>query len=283
MCGAVACFAFLDTTAKYLNLYMDTLQVSWARYMAAFLLTLVISNPLTHPRLVRTSRPWLQITRGLLLLASTIFNFLALRWLQLDEALTIMFSQPLLVAILAGPLLGEWVGWRRWLAIGTGFVGVVVVTRPSFGGIHPAAILPFAAAISLAFYAIATRSLSRTDSNETTLFYSNMVGALALTPVLPFVWTTPTGWFLVVLMLLIGALASFGHYLLIAGHRHAPASVLAPFMYTQLVWVIGLGYLVFVNVPQAWTLVGAAIVVGSGLYLLHRERVRAVAAKMPPL
>src|SRR4029453_2754021 len=92
MCGAVASFAFLDTTAKYLNLYMDTLQVSLARYIAAFFLTLVISNPLTHAGLVRTSRPWLQIPRGLLLLASTIFNFLALRWLQLDEALTIMFS-----------------------------------------------------------------------------------------------------------------------------------------------------------------------------------------------
>src|SRR5262249_325802 len=155
-----------------------------------------------------------------------------------------MFSQPLLVAILAGPLLGEWVGWRRWLAIGTGFVGVVVVTRPGFGGIHAAAILPFAAAISLALYAITTPALARTDANETTLFYSNMVGALALTPVLPFVWTTPGNWLLVILMLLTGALASFGHYLLIAGHWHAPASVLAPFMYTQLVWVIGLGYAV---------------------------------------
>ena len=116
MCGAVACFAFLDTTAKYLNHSMDTLQVVWARYMSAFVLTLFISNPVSRPGLVHTSRPALQVGRAALLLLSSVFNFLALRFLQLDEVLAIMFSQPFLVAILAGPMLGEWVGWRRWIA-----------------------------------------------------------------------------------------------------------------------------------------------------------------------
>jgi len=274
MCGAVACFAFLDTTAKYLNHYMDTLQVVWARYMSAFVLTLFISNPVSRPGLVRTSRPVLQIGRAMLLLLSSVFNFLALRYLQLDEVLAIMFSQPFLVAILAGPILGEWVGWRRWIAIGAGFIGVLVVTRPGYGGMHPAALFALASALCLALYGIATRALARTDSNETTLLYSNMVGALMMLPVLPLVWTNPGDWFLVGLMALMGALGSFGHYLLIAGHRGAPASVLAPFMYTQLVWVAALGYLVFGNVPNRWTLAGAAIVIGSGLYLFHRERVR---------
>jgi drug/metabolite transporter (DMT)-like permease len=283
MCGAVACFAFLDTTAKYLNNHMDTLQVVWARYMSAFALTLLISNPVSRPGLVLTSRPLLQVGRGVLLLLSSVFNFLALRYLQLDEVLAIMFSQPFLVAVLAGPMLGEWVGWRRWIAICAGFVGVVVVTRPGYGGIHPAALYALAGALCLALYGIATRALARTDSNETTLFYSNMVGALMMAPVLPFVWSNPGDWHLVGLMMLMGVFGGFGHYLLIAGHRGAPASVLAPFMYTQLVWVVTLGYLVFGNVPNRWTLAGAAIVIASGLYLFHRERVRGIPPQIDPL
>jgi drug/metabolite transporter (DMT)-like permease len=274
MCGAVACFAGLDASAKYLNASMDTLQVVWARYTSAFLLTLILSNPLSRPGLLKTTRPLLQVGRSILLVGSTLLNFLAFRYLQLDEALTIMFSTPLLVAILSGPLLGEWVGWRRWAAIGVGFLGVLVVTRPIGGGIHPAALFSLASAGCLAFYAIATRVLSRTDSNETTLFYSNVVGALVMLPVVPFVWTTPQRPIEIALMVVMGFFGALGHYLLITAHRLAPAHVLAPFMYTQLVWVIALGFLVFADVPNRWTLAGAGIVVASGLYILHRERVR---------
>jgi drug/metabolite transporter (DMT)-like permease len=274
MCGAVACFAGLDATAKYLNGHMDTLQVAWARYTSAFALTLILSNPFTRPGLVSTSRPVLQISRAALLLGSTLFNFIAFRYLQLDEALAIMFSTPFLVAALSGPMLGEWVGWRRWAAIGVGFLGVLVVTRPVSGGIHPAALISLASAGCLAFYAITTRVLARTDASETTLFYSNVVGALLMLPVLPFVWTTPNSPLLIALMVVMGAFAALGHYMLIVAHRLAPAHVLAPFMYTQLVWVIALGFIVFADVPNQWTLAGAGIVVASGLYLLHRERVR---------
>jgi drug/metabolite transporter (DMT)-like permease len=274
MCGAVACFATLDATAKYLNGHMDTLQVAWARYTSAFLLTLILSNPLSRPGLVRSSRPVLQISRAALLLGSTLLNFLAFRYLQLDEALAIMFSTPFIVAALSGPLLGEWVGWRRWAAIGVGFLGVLVVTRPTSGGIHPAALFSLASASCLALYAIATRVLSRSDSSETTLFFSNVVGALVMLPIVPFVWTTPKSSLLIVLMVVMGIFASLGHYLLIRAHRLAPAHVLAPFMYTQLVWVLVLGFTIFADLPNGWTLAGAGIVVASGLYLLHRERVR---------
>jgi drug/metabolite transporter (DMT)-like permease len=130
MCGAVACFAMLDTTAKYLNLYMSTLQVVWARYTGAFLFPFIVSNPWTRPGLTRTNRPALQIARSVLLLASTLCNFLALRYLQLAEAIALVFSTPFFVAALSGPMLGEWVHWRRWTAIAVGFVGVLVVTRP---------------------------------------------------------------------------------------------------------------------------------------------------------
>jgi drug/metabolite transporter (DMT)-like permease len=274
MCGAVACFSLLDTAAKYLNLHMDTLQVVWARYTGAFLFPFMVSNPWTRPGVMHTGRPVLQIGRSVLLLGSTLGNFLALRYLQLDEAIAIIFSTPFFVAALSGPMLGEWVRWRRWTAIAVGFVGVLVIARPGSASFQPAALLSLAAAACYAVYSIITRILARTDSNETTLFYSNLIGALAMMPVVPFVWVTPSDALVIALMVATGALASFGHYLLIAGHRLAPAAVLSPFIYTELVWVIALGFLVFGDVPNRWTLAGSAIVVASGLYILHRERVR---------
>jgi drug/metabolite transporter (DMT)-like permease len=273
MCGAVGSFAFLDTTAKYLGRQIDVLQVVWARYTFAFLLTLVVSNPLNRPGLLRTGRPIFQVGRAALLLGSTFLNFFALKYLRLDQVLAIAFSTPFFVAALSGPVLGEWVGARRWAAIGVGFIGIVVVTRPGFGIVHPAAFLAVMAALSYAAYALSTRILARTDSNETTLFYSNFVGAALMLPVVPFFWTTPD-LRQVVLMALAGALASLGHYMLIAAHRLAPASLLSPFIYSQLVWVIALGYAVFGDVPDAYTLIGASIVIASGLYVFHRERVR---------
>jgi drug/metabolite transporter (DMT)-like permease len=274
MCGAVACFACLDATAKYLVGGMDIMLVVWARYASAMLLTLAVSNPINRPGLLKTTRPVLQLVRSTLLLGSTVFNFIAFRYLQLDEALAILFSTPFIVSALAGPMLGEWLGWRRWTAICVGFAGVLLVIRPGLGGFQWAGLFSLASALCYALYGIATRVLSRTDSNETTLFYSNLVGTVAMLPVLPFVWVMPTDPLTIMLMLVMGAFGSFGHYLLIAGHRLAPASVLSPFIYTQLVWATAFGYLVFGNVPNGWTLAGAAVVVGSGLYILHRERIR---------
>jgi drug/metabolite transporter (DMT)-like permease len=272
MCGAVALFAVLDTTAKYLNTQMDSLEIAWARYTSAFVLTLIISNPLTHKKLLRTASPKLQITRSILLVASTALNFLALRWLQLDEALSIVFTFPFIVAIISGPMLGEWLGWRRWSAICFGFGGVLLITRPGFGGMHPAAFISLAATICYSFYAVITRIVSRVDSNQTSLFYSNFIGALVMLPVIPFVWTTPSNWIIALMLLCTGVLGSLGHFCLISGHRLAPASVLSPFIYTQLIWVVILGYFVFDHVPTGWTMAGAAMVIGSGLYLLYRER-----------
>ena len=273
MCGAVALFACLDTTAKYLNTHMDSLQIAWARYSSAFVLTLIVSNPLTHPGLLRTKRLKLQIARSVLLVSSTALAFVALRWLQVDEALSILFTFPFIVAIVSGPMLGEWIGWRRWSAIGVGFGGVLLITRPGFGGgMHPAALITLAATICYGFYAVITRIVSRVDSNQTSLFYVNFGGALLLLPVIPFVWTAPENWTIALMMVGTGVLGSAGHFLLISGHRLAPAAVLSPFVYTQLIWVVILGYLVFDHVPNGWTMAGAAIVIASGLYLLYRER-----------
>lgn len=271
MCGAVFSFSCLDAMAKYLGTHMDTLQVVGVRYVCAFLIALAFSNPINRPGLMHSKRPMLQLLRSALLFGSTVFNFMAFRFLQLDEALAILFSTPFLVAILAGPLLGEWIGWRRWTAIMVGFSGVLLVVRPGMGGLQWAAFLSFGSACCYAVYNIVTRMLSRHDSSHTTLFYANLFGAVIMVPVLPFVWTPPNA-LDVVLMVAVGAFGSFGHYLLILAHHRAPASVLSPFMYTQLLWATPLGYLIFADVPTRWTLAGAAIVVASGLYLLYRER-----------
>ena len=272
MCCAVALFACLDTTAKYLSTGMATLEIVWARYTSAFLLTFIVSNPVTKPDLLRVGSLRLQITRSVLLVSSTSLNFMALRYMQLADVLSIIFTFPFIVAIISGPMLGEWIGWRRWCAIMFGFGGVLLITRPGSGSMQPAALFSLAATTCYGFYAVITRIVSRTDSNQTSLFYGNLVGALVMLPVLPFVWQAPSNWGVAGLMLATGVFGSLGHFCLISGHRLAPASVLSPFVYTQLLWVTILGYLVFGALPTAWTLGGASMVVSSGLYLLYRER-----------
>jgi drug/metabolite transporter (DMT)-like permease len=154
-----------------------------------------------------------------------------------------------------------------------GFAGILLVTRPGAGGIHPAALLVVVAAICYALYSILTRVLVRSDSDATTNFYSNLVGAAAITLAVPFYWTSQSDAIVIALMCSMGLFSGFGHFLLIRAHRLAPAGVLAPFIYTEIVWMIALGFLIFGDLPSRWTLAGVAVVIASGLYLLYRERV----------
>jgi len=272
MCAAVFCFSLLDTTAKVLIHHMDTLQVIWGRYASHFLLSLLFVNPWTTPGLLKTKRPWLQIGRSALLLLSTAFNFVALHYLQLDQTSAIGFTTPFFVALCAGPMLGEWIGPRRWMAILFGFAGILLVTRPGAGGIHPAAISSVLSAFCYALYSLSTRVLAAYDSTATTVFYSALVGVLVTTLPLPAVWVTPANPWLVAGMIATGAAGWIGHLFLTMAHRRAPAPILAPFMYTQIVWMIAGGFLVFGDTPSLWTLAGVAVVIASGLYLLYRER-----------
>jgi drug/metabolite transporter (DMT)-like permease len=271
-CAACFCFALLDTSGKWLNGHLPVLEVVWARYACHFLLSLLFVNPWTTPGLLSTRRPWLQIGRSTLLLLSTAFNFFALRYLQLDQTTSIIFATPFLVALLAGPTLGEWIGPRRWAAIIVGFIGVAIVTRPFTGGFHPAMILSLLAAICYALYSITTRILAAHDSTATTVFFSALVGTVISSIPLPFVWVTPSEPLVLSGMVAIGALGWIGHLFLIMAHRVAPAASLAPFVYTQLIWAMATGFLVFGDVPARVTLIGAGIVVLSGLYLIYRER-----------
>ncbi|MBA5777373.1 DMT family transporter [Stappia sp. F7233] len=273
MCAAVFCFAGLDATAKFLVRDLPAVQVVWMRFLTHVVLAMIIFRVWRDIAIFR-SRHWgLHLIRSLCLLGSTVFNFLAVRYLQLAETVSIMFAAPFVVTALAGPILGEWAGLRRWLAIAVGFLGVLVVVRPGVGGMHWAAIYSVAAMGCYAFYALLTRKMAGTDSAAGMLIISGAVAALAMTPVAIDAWVMPKDASTWLLLLSTGAYGSIGHLALIQAHRLAPAPLLAPFMYTQIVWMVGLGYLVFNDVPGPWTFLGAAIVVSSGLYILYRERV----------
>ncbi|MEC9369405.1 MAG: DMT family transporter [Pseudomonadota bacterium] len=277
MCAAVSLFAFLDATAKYLVSVkgLPVIEVVWLRFVVNALLTFAIVSPMALPRLIRTARPGHQALRSLFMLGATVFNFAAVKYLQLDQTVTIFFLTPLLVAALAGPLLGEWVGWRRLLAILSGFLGVLLVTRPGFGGIHWAVTFSFCATLSYALYNISTRYLAGHDPTEVTLFYSPAAGLILTMPFALLGWVWPADLLSWVLLASLGILGGAGHWLLILAHRTAPAPVLSPFVYVGLVWMTLLGYLMFGDVPSPWTLAGGAIVILSGLYLLYRERSKA--------
>lgn len=276
ICAAVAFFALLDATGKYTVtvLAVPLFQVVWIRFVSHAVLNAVVLGPDTFMRSLKSTRPGQQFLRSMFLFGSTAFNFAALRYLQLDQSVTIFFLTPFFVAMLAGPLLGEWIGWRRLVAVMIGFSGVILVVRPGFGGIHWAAIYSFCSVISYAFYIISTRYLARYDPPLVTQVWSPLGGVLAMAPLGISVWVWPPDVLTWVLICSTGLWGCCGHYLLIQAHRRAPAPVLAPFSYIGIIFQTTLGYLVFADVPSAWTLAGGAVIVGCGLYLLHRERVR---------
>ena len=272
MCGAMLCFTGLDTCAKWLSFGLPAMQIVWARYVAAALIALAASRPLSRPSALRSKRPWLQLLRSTLLLGSTMANVLALRQLQLSETATISFLTPIFVALLAGPVLGERVGAERMAAIAVGFLGVAIATRPGTASFQPIVFLAIAGVLCNSGYVLATRRLAADDAPQTTLAWTQIAGIAFLTPLLPWIWrhpATPEVW---LVMAAMGAFGAGGHALLIVAHRYAPAPALTPFSYTQLIWMIVSGVLVFGDWPSAATLVGAAVVVACGAYLALRER-----------
>ncbi|MCT8970978.1 DMT family transporter [Microbaculum marinisediminis] len=272
MIVAGLCFSALDTCAKLLVAEFAAIQVVFVRFLGHLLLTVGGVGPRNLPSVWRTKRPVLMIVRGLLLFGSTLGNFMALRYLALSETVSIFFSSPFLVAIIAGPILGEWIGPRRWAAVLFGFAGVLVVTQPGTAGFHWAALYSISASCCYALYAIVTRILAATDSNRAQQFYASLVGTLAFLPAMPFVWVWPQDLLSVALMAGTGVFGFVGHGFLITAHRYAPAAILSPFVYVQIIWMTLFGFAVFGHVPTTANLLGAGIVVASGLYLLFRER-----------
>jgi drug/metabolite transporter (DMT)-like permease len=271
MVCAITLFGFMDATVKYLARDYAVPQIVWARFTFHLIIFIAVFAPSgSVVGLFRSTRPGLQLLRSIFLLSATLMFFTALSYLPLAEAISIGFVSPLVVTALAIPLLKERVGIRRWSAILVGFAGVLIVIRPGSGIFHWAAVLPLGMAVCYAFYQILTRIASRTEDARTSQLWAPSIGVLVLSAIMPWFWTAPTlaGW---MLMAFAGLCGGVGHFLLIKAYEVAPASVLSPFVYTQLIWMIALGYLLFGDLPAAATLVGGALVIGSGLYIFRRE------------
>ncbi|MEO1207863.1 MAG: DMT family transporter [Pseudomonadota bacterium] len=287
---AVSLFSCLDTTAKVLvdSYQMPVAQVTWVRFVVQFVALLVLVplfGRLSVTQLFSTQRFGLQMVRSVLMALTTLFNFLAVEYLRLDQTITIMFLAPLVVALLAGPFLNEWVGWRRLVAILIGFAGILVAVHPGVAPVHPAVGYSFAAMSAMALFMIVTRMVASHDPPLVTLFYSMFAGVVFGAPFAIAEWDWPTDWTLWAGLVSLGLFGGAGHYLLILAYRLGPASTISPFIYFQILTMTLLGYLVFGDQPDVYTFVGSLLVVGSGVYLVNRERQlrnEAVAVKSEP-
>ncbi len=265
------CFSLLDSNAKWLGQRYPVGQVVWMRYTIGTVIAILYAAHALRGSMFATRHPWLQMSRGVLLLLCTATNFLALAYLPLALVLAVIFTAPLMTCALSVPLLGEKVGWRRWTAICVGFIGILVIVRPGFGEVHWAVLAALASALFGALYNIVTRQVARHDDTRVSLVYVSLVGALVATPGLAVGWVTPQDWDWL-LFLGLGASGALGHFLLIGAFKHASASTLAPFSYAQIIWTTMLGYIIFQDLPDAMTFLGASIIIASGIYLVYRER-----------
>lgn len=272
MCLAVALIAGQEAMAKYLGQSLPMLQVIGARYFGHLALMVLVLMPRHGLTLFKAKRPLVQTGRSLLLLIDTGLFFFSLTMIGLAEATAIFFSVPILVVLLSIPLLGERVEWPRLIAVGVGFIGMLVIIRPGSGAIGIGALLTFGAAFCVSLFNIITRKLADEDPVPVTMFYTALAGALIMMLVVPFIWENPVSWQQWTALILIGIAGGAAHSCIIASHVFAPASTVAPFMYSQIFWALGLGYLFFGALPDQFTVVGGMIVIASGLYLLRRQQ-----------
>ncbi len=267
-------FTLLDGSAKWLVGSVPVIVVVWLRFAAHVLFAGVLLLPLRGLSLVRTRHLRWHILRALMFVAMTGMNFWALQYLQLTVTSSIFFTVPILIALFAAPMLGEKLDRGRWVAVVLGFAGVLVIIRPGSAAFHPAMIAAMVNAVLYALFNLMTRRLAAYDSPETIQFLPAVGATLLLAPFALAYWQSPAGWLEWGVLCLLGVCGGLGHYLLALAHRYAPATVLAPFLYQQVVYMALFGYLVFGDVPGAPVWIGAAIVIASGLYLFARERSR---------
>ena len=266
-------FALQDGVSRHLasNYHVITVVAIRFWFMAAFTLSVSAGREGGIARFARTAYPKTQILRGVLLVAEVVVTVLSFVLLGLIETHAIFAVYPLLVAALAGPVLGEYVGWRRGLAILVGLVGVLVILRPGIRVFSPAALVPLAGALMFAVYALLTRLVARRDSASTTFFYTGTAGAAAVTLVVPFFWTPMHGAADWLWMGLLCGMAVLGHFLMIKAYEVAEAGIVQPFAYFQLFFIVILGLALFGERPDAWTFAGAALILTAGLYTILRQ------------
>ncbi|MBK5927471.1 DMT family transporter [Rhodobaculum claviforme] len=273
MVAVTLVFSAQDAISRHLAGEYNVLMVVMVRYwfFAAFVIAVAARRPGGLRRAAATRQPWVQVARGLLLAAEVCVMVLAFVVLGLAATHAVFAAYPLLVAALSGPVLGERVGWRRWMAIAAGFVGIVIILQPGGAALQPAALIPLAAALGFALYSLLTRYAAREDSAAVSFFWTGTTGAVAMTAVGLWFWQpmAPADWGWMALLCCTGA---FGHWLLIRAYEVAEASAIQPFAYLQLVWASGLGLLLFGETLSPTLVLGASIVVSAGLFTLWRTR-----------
>lgn len=271
MCLAMMCFVTMNTVIKSLRGELPVVELIWGRYLFHALLILLLF-PRRIPTLLDSAHKGLQVLRSLMVLLATALMFTSVGLMPIADVVAITFVAPLLITVLSVVVLREIVGIRRWAAVVVGFVGVIVILRPGGDLFTPVALLPVCVALTYACYQILTRVVSQSADPLNTLFYSALVGAVTMSAIVPFDWVTPTPvqWAKLVIAGLLGGL---GHYAIIRAYERAEVSLVAPFAYTELIWATALGFVVFGDLPDPLTFVGAGIIAASGIYIVHRERV----------
>lgn len=278
MLAAIVILPCLNTTAKLLAEDYSTTQIVWARYAGHLAFALIVFLPGHGLTLLRARRPGVHLVRSALIFVSSCFFFFALRYIQVPTATAVAFTAPIIVTALAVPFLGEKVGVRRWIAVLIGFGGALVIIRPGAGEVHWATLSALASAFVYAVYQVLTRKYATSDSAATSITYIGVVGTIVPLLLLPFEFLWPKTILDFALFCLLGMFGGFGHFLVIKAFRLGEASLLAPFIYGDLVMATLLGYLLFGTLPDSMTWLGAAIIVSSGLYITYRETKRKQAA-----
>jgi drug/metabolite transporter (DMT)-like permease len=261
----------LNASAKFLAATYPTIEVVWARYAGHFVYMVIMFAPRFGTRLLATSRPLAQITRAGMLCISTLVYVLALPHVQLTTATAISFTGPFIVTALAPLVLKERVGWARWLFVAAGFIGALVILRPGTGAVSPAAFLLIASATASALYQILSRKLAAVDRVETANTYTGLVGFMLTTSPLPFFWVTPHSARDALIFVGLGFFGGLGHYFLQRAFELAPAPFVSPFNYLGLIGAALFSFVVFGELPDIWVWVGAAIIAGSGIFMLYYE------------
>ncbi len=267
--AAMACLPLMDSMAKAIAERSNPIMATWARYLGQTIAVAIVVIP-KMPRVLKTRYPKLQILRSVFLLIATTCFYFSIVPIGLANATAVLNLNPVLITLGAALVLGESFGPRRAFAVVAALVGALIVIRPGTDVFSPYALLPLAAAVFVAGYSVATRFVGRDEDAWTSLLYTAMFGAIALSCAVPFFWVTPDATMLA-LMAVIGLVGSAGHLCLIRAYMAAEASTVAPFAYAQLLFATLWGLLFFGEIPDGWTLLGALVIVGAGLYVWHRE------------
>ena len=262
--AAVACFAVLDTTVKYIGAAVSVVVSVWFRYAFQALAVSAFMLPRHGKRLLRTAHPRFQLLRGLLLTAISALAFISLQHMPVGAFTAIVMTAPLVVTLLAALFLKERVSALRWLLVAGGFAGTLLIVRPGGAVLGWASLLPLTLVLIYAWFQILTSQMARTENPLTMHFYTGWVGAALSSLALPLFWTVLPDAKILALLILIGFLGTVGHFLLILAFARTPASTLTPFLYTQVGFAMLGGWLVFGHAPGQWELGGIALIVVCG-------------------